>query len=119
MTLVLPLQTGSQGLRAILREKCNVIGNMKESDVKPLLQGALTTPAGVRIVDLDAGDVPPACIVEGEQALKTVALVIKCVTMLVDDHIGLSAYAIAHVKVREVTDINISVATSQLHRRQH
>lgn len=59
---------GSQGLRDILRERGNPIELMEECDVKPLLQAALTTSQGCRLVDLDAEEVPDARITEGNQA---------------------------------------------------
>ncbi|KAL3153331.1 hypothetical protein ABBQ38_011674 [Trebouxia sp. C0009 RCD-2024] len=55
---------GSQGLRDILRERGNPIELMEECDVKPLLQAALTTSQGCRLVDLDAEEVPDARITE-------------------------------------------------------
>ena len=64
--MCLCLQTGSQGLRGILRSKGNPIEKMNDLDVKPFLQEALITPAGRKVVDLEDPEVPAACITEGD-----------------------------------------------------
>ena len=61
------LLAGSQGLRGILRGKANPVEFMKQCDVKPFLQKALTTPGGWKIVDLNDPEVPVACITQGDR----------------------------------------------------
>lgn len=61
------LLAGSQGLREILRGNGNPVEKMNDRDVKPILQQALTTPGGWKVVDLEDPEVPDACIIEGDR----------------------------------------------------